>query len=107
MRAVVVRRGGAWMDGRYVPSLLAAIGDVIERHMIAIGFLPPKGSARDRAIEAQIVNLGPGLDSNSLPRMAVGVTVGTALPLSGSRLRQCPKCGEAALIRLEGCDQCT
>jgi ribonucleoside-diphosphate reductase alpha chain len=29
------------MDGRYVPSLLAAIGDVIERHMIAIGFLAP------------------------------------------------------------------
>jgi ribonucleoside-diphosphate reductase alpha chain len=27
--------------------------------------------------------------------------------LAGPRLRQCPKCGEAALIRLEGCDQCT
>jgi len=27
--------------------------------------------------------------------------------LLGGRLRQCPKCGEAALIRLEGCDQCT
>jgi len=23
------------------------------------------------------------------------------------RLAQCPKCGEAALIRIEGCDQCT
>jgi len=28
------------MDGgRYVPSLLAAIGEVIERHLIEIGFL--------------------------------------------------------------------
>jgi len=26
------------MEGRYVPSLLAAIGEVIERHMIEIGF---------------------------------------------------------------------
>jgi ribonucleoside-diphosphate reductase alpha chain len=22
-------------------------------------------------------------------------------------MAQCPKCGEAALIRIEGCDQCT
>ncbi|MGC2857381.1 adenosylcobalamin-dependent ribonucleoside-diphosphate reductase [Novispirillum sp. DQ9] len=39
LKAVFDPRGGQWMDGRYVPSLLAAIGDVIERHMIAIGFL--------------------------------------------------------------------
>ncbi|MFZ2003628.1 MAG: adenosylcobalamin-dependent ribonucleoside-diphosphate reductase, partial [Stellaceae bacterium] len=36
MKAVFDPRGGAWMEGRYVPSLLAAIGDVIERHMIKI-----------------------------------------------------------------------
>ena len=42
LKAVFDPRGGQWMDGRYVPSLLAAIGEVIERHMIEIGFLPPK-----------------------------------------------------------------
>jgi ribonucleoside-diphosphate reductase alpha chain len=26
-------RGGSWLNGRYVPSLLAAIGDVIQRHL--------------------------------------------------------------------------
>jgi ribonucleoside-diphosphate reductase alpha chain len=78
MKAVFDPRGGAWMEGKYVPSLLAAIGDVIERHMIEIGFLPARGQ-----------------------RAAIGeqkVAVGNA---------QCPKCGEAALIRIEGCDQCT
>jgi ribonucleoside-diphosphate reductase alpha chain len=93
MKAVFDPRGGAWMDGKYVPSLLAAIGDVIERHMIAIGFLPPKHAAERPAIEAQIVNV---------PRFPAG-----GLGLAGPRLRQCPKCGEAALIRLEDCDQCT
>ena len=39
LKAVFDPRGGQWMGGAYVPSLLAAIGDVIERHMIAIGFL--------------------------------------------------------------------
>jgi ribonucleoside-diphosphate reductase alpha chain len=94
MKAVFDPRGGAWMDGRYVPSLLAAIGDVIERHMIEIGFLPPKHEHQRQAIEAEVVNLGP-----DRPGMTAG--------LGGPRFRQCPKCGEAALIRLEDCDQCT
>jgi len=33
LKAVFDPRGGAWMGGRYVPSLLAAIGGVIERHL--------------------------------------------------------------------------
>src|SRR5262249_14386128 len=90
MKAVFDPRGGAWMDGKYVPSLLAAIGDVIERHMIEIGFLPAKpGHGEARA--ARIVNLTPP----------------AAAALGGPRLRQCPKCGEAALIRSENFDQCT
>ena len=33
LKAVFDPRGGAWMQGKYVPSLLAAIGGVVERHM--------------------------------------------------------------------------
>jgi len=87
MKAVFDPRGGAWMEGRYVPSLLAAIGDVIERHLVDIGFLPAKRGAMQGAIERKVVNLPDGSQ--------------------GPRMAQCPKCGEAALIRLEGCDQCT
>jgi len=90
LKAVFDPRGGAWMEGRYVPSLLAAIGDVIEKHLIDVGFLPSKRSATPELTERQVVNLP---DSSSL---------GTA-----RRLAQCPKCGEAALIRVENCDQCT
>jgi ribonucleoside-diphosphate reductase alpha chain len=90
MKAVFDPRGGAWMEGRYVPSLLAAIGDVIERHMIEIGFLPSRDRSQAERL-AQVVNLSPP----------------AAGRLPGPRLRQCPKCGEAALIRSENCDQCT
>jgi ribonucleoside-diphosphate reductase alpha chain len=41
LKAVFDPRGGHWMNGRYVPSLLAAIGEVIESHMIDIAFLSP------------------------------------------------------------------
>ena len=40
LKAVFDPRGGAWMQGRYVPSLLAAIGDIVERHLgglVALG----------------------------------------------------------------------
>jgi ribonucleoside-diphosphate reductase alpha chain len=37
LKAVFDPRGGAWMQGRYVPSLLAAIGDIVERHLSALG----------------------------------------------------------------------
>jgi ribonucleoside-diphosphate reductase alpha chain len=86
LKAVFDPRGGQWLGGRYVPSLLAAIGEVIEQHMIAIGFLPPRGTAREHPEEA---------------RQAVG----NGAP--GGVLRQCPKCAQAALIYQEGCDLCT
>jgi ribonucleoside-diphosphate reductase alpha chain len=89
LKAVFDPRGGAWMEGRYVPSLLAAIGDVIERHMIDIGFMPSKKSKTPELAERKVVNLAPPADGER------------------RRLAQCPKCGEAALIRVEGCDQCT
>lgn len=44
LKAVFDPRGGQWMNGRYVPSLLAAIGGIIERHMVEIGFLDPHAS---------------------------------------------------------------
>jgi ribonucleoside-diphosphate reductase alpha chain len=92
MKAVFDPRGGAWMDGKYVPSLLAAIGDVIERHMIEIGFLPAKHQ-RTAVTDQKAAASGEALLTDQRARPG--------------GLAQCPKCGQAALIRIEGCDQCT
>jgi len=92
MKAVFDPRGGAWMDGKYVPSLLAAIGDVIERHMVEVGFLPEKRQ-RTAMTEQKMATAGEGLLTDQRARPG--------------GLAQCPKCGQAALIRIEGCDQCT
>jgi ribonucleoside-diphosphate reductase alpha chain len=43
LKAVFDPRGGAWIEGKYIPSILAAIGGVIERHLIAIGFIEGEG----------------------------------------------------------------
>ncbi len=47
LKSVFDPRGGQWLHGQYVPSLLAAIGGLIETHMQAIGFLPASDRARD------------------------------------------------------------
>jgi len=45
LKAVFDPRGGAWMQGRYVPSLLAAIGDIVERHLGGIAARPVEAAA--------------------------------------------------------------
>ena len=94
LKAVFDPRGGSWMEGRYVPSLLAAIGEVIEQHMIDIGFMPDPARERRELVEAlvqrKVANLpAPGADAPALT------------------LPRCPKCSQPALIRQEGCDLCT
>jgi len=90
LKAVFDPRGGAWVKGKYVPSLLAAIGGVIETHMIQIGFLPTPASTEDAEGEAVPKAMAAGEASQA-----------------HSLLRQCPQCGEAALVKSEGCDTCT
>ena len=120
LKAVFDPRGGQWMGGRYVPSLLAAIGEVIERHMIDIGFLSPSGrvAADDdqmpnaALLAAPVSAAGAALaaessaGSGSAGSAGYGHVTATAGP-AAARMRQCPKCGSPSLIRQEGCDSCT
>ena len=81
LKAVFDPRGGAWVNGKYIPSILAAIGGVIERHMVAIGFLEGEGMALKSDPKA-VVNLG------------------------GGRGKACPSCGQFDLQMVEGCMTC-
>src|SRR5580692_125380 len=83
LKAVFDPRGGQWTAGRYVPSLLAAIGEVIERHLVAIGFMLPHDSTLPRE-----------------ERRAVAVAA------EGAPARYCPRCGSPSFVKLEGCDTC-
>jgi ribonucleoside-diphosphate reductase alpha chain len=82
LKAVFDPRGGQWMAGHYVPSLLAAIGDVIERHLIDIGFMAPQEAPAPE------------------DRRAVAVAA------EGAPARYCPRCSSPSYVKLEGCDTC-
>ena len=66
LKAVFDPRGGAWMQGKYVPSLLAAIGGVIERHM---GLAQPSLPLDEPGANAQV--LGPRACCNQCGAAAV------------------------------------
>ena len=83
LKQVFDPRGGQWADRRYVPSLVAAIGEILERHMIDTGFLPLADPVVTRnhfgsaAISAKSV-LGP----------------------------LCPKCCQPGPVKEAGCPTC-
>jgi ribonucleoside-diphosphate reductase alpha chain len=83
LKAVFDPRGGAWMDGRYIPSILAAIGGVIEQHMVATGFLAGEGLGLKSDPKAEVMVVGEG------PRGA-----------------SCQSCGSFDLRMIEGCMTC-
>ena len=85
LKAIFDPRGGQWMDGRYVPSLMAAIGEVIERHMVETGFMATRLSGFS------------GLATAPSPH---------DIPAEGARARFCPRCSDASFVKLEGCDSC-
>ena len=94
LKAVFDPQGGHWVSGRYVPSLLAAIGEVIESHMIRTGFLrddeiPP---ALGRAESQEVTAAAQGDSRAAVQRSAP--------------LKLCPRCSSADYVLREGCWIC-
>jgi ribonucleoside-diphosphate reductase alpha chain len=83
LKSVFDPRGGMWMSGHYVPSLMAAIGDVIEKHLVEIGFMS-------------------GAEEPLVPPDARAVAVAA----EGAPARFCPRCSSASFVKIEGCDNC-
>lgn len=82
LKAVFDPRGGAWVQGKYIPSILAAIGGVIEQHMVNIGFLEGEGMGLKSDPQAQVVNM------------------------DAPRGKACPSCGQFDMAMIEGCMTC-
>ena len=101
LKAVFDPRGGQWVNRQYVPSLLAAIGGVIEEHMIAIGFLsrPVSPMGPQQKVASIAERVGGGFEE---PRGD------TAAALDGLKqsFKFCPRCSSPSLTRIEGCDTC-
>ena len=82
LKAVFDPRGGAWIAGKYIPSMLAAIGGVIEQHLVAIGFIAGEGMGLKSDPQAEVVAIGK------------------------PRGKSCSSCGSHEMRMVEGCMTC-
>ena len=91
LKAVFDPQGGHWISGRYVPSLLAAIGEVIETHMRRIGFLQSDARELDLGHELRQQDTAAQLASGAQP---------------SPRIKLCPRCSSPNYSQREGCWIC-
>lgn len=84
LRSIADPKGGYFKKGgRFMPSLVAEIGDVIESHCVGLGLIERDDSLAEAA-RAMVAEKAAG---------AVGQT--------------CAKCGDAAVVVMDGCLTCT
>lgn len=84
LRSVFDPKGGYFKKGKYMPSLVAEIGSVIEQHLTSLGLYMPDNSL---VIAAQEM-----LKEKTQPSNAAG--------------SYCLACGEYAVVMVDGCATC-
>ncbi|MFO7286063.1 MAG: NrdJb [Gammaproteobacteria bacterium] len=99
LKAVFDPRGGYWQPGgKFMPSIIAELGHIIERHLISIGLLKPVGP--DPEQQKLIEQKRAEFESRHKQRDAFAED---AFP-EGAQL--CTKCNTAAAVLLDGCMTC-
>ena len=104
LRSVFDPRGGYFKKGgKYMPSLVAEIGDAIETHMRLIGLI--KGDDLDDTQRQLIAEKRAALaDAEKITRPASKQATEPEEFPAHSVL--CSKCGVKAVVRMDGCDTC-
>ena len=106
LRSVFDPRGGYWNKGKYMPSIIAEIGEVIEHHLIDIGMLKSNDPDPEQAklIEAKKAELrekhadAAASDAASHPASADEPWMDSAT--------LCAKCKNKAVVLMDGCQTC-
>ena len=80
-------RGGYWNKGKYMPSIIAEIGDILEKHLIDTGVIKSQvvDEVQAKIIEDKKAELGDDWMKNA---------------------SLCPKCNEKAVVVRDGCATC-
>ncbi|MDH3400035.1 MAG: NrdJb [Chromatiales bacterium] len=99
LKAVFDPRGGYWQPGgKFMPSIIAELGHIIEKHMISIGLI--KDAVLD---EYQMKLVNEKRAEYEASKQQTDAFADTQYP-EGAQL--CGKCSTAAVIMLDGCMTC-
>jgi hypothetical protein len=99
LKAVFDPRGGYWQPGgKFMPSIIAELGYIVEKHLIAIGLLTRP--ELDEAQQKMIAEKRAEFEESSKQKDAFAKS---EYP-EGAQL--CYKCSTVALIMMDGCMTC-
>ena len=99
LKAVFDPRGGYWQPGgRFMPSIIAELGHIVEKHLIVIGLL--SAPELDAGQQKLIAEKRAEFEASSKQRDAFSKS---AYP-EGAQL--CARCSTAAVIMMDGCKTC-
>ena len=88
LKAVFDPRGGYYKKGgKYMPSIVAEIGEVIQKHLVSIGMM--EGQLQTEELLAKRKEAEEKLGADAL-----------------AKGQQCDKCGAMAVVRLDNCNCC-
>jgi len=104
LKSVFDPRGGYWNKGKYVPSIIAEIGDVIQRHLVSIGMLAPSGpdEATQRLLDEKKSEIAKEFKAADV---ASGKVADADEPWMAAATL-CPKCSHKAVVLRDGCQTC-
>ncbi len=89
LKAVHDPKGGAWVGGKYLPSLVALLGQTLEQHLMRIGYQSTPEPYNEPT------------ESLDVTQMAEDIPEVTGTP------NQCSSCGEYSMIQGAGCSTCS
>lgn len=109
LRSVFDPRGGYWNKGKYMPSIIAEIGEVIERHLIDIGMLKSRepDAAQAKLIEDKKAELQREQDAgNNAEKATANEKDQPAEEAWMATASHCNKCNNKAVVLRDGCQTC-
>ncbi|MBT8422050.1 MAG: NrdJb [Gammaproteobacteria bacterium] len=109
LKAVFDPRGGYWKPGgKYMPSIIAELGHIVEKHLQYIGMLPQEGldPHQQELIEKKRKEYEA---SRAQPDMLVenesaGSPISDGGAIEGAQM--CSKCHDKAVVLMDGCMTC-
>jgi hypothetical protein len=102
LKAVFDPKGGYWQSGgRYMPSLIAELGHIVERHLESIGLI--EKPQLDAGQVALIAEKRAQFEAQAKSQAAATGSSETGFP-PGAQL--CPHCHVSAMVLMDGCQTC-
>ncbi len=99
LKAVFDPRGGYWQPGgKFMPSIIAELGHIVEKHLLQIGLLKPLALTEEH--QSVLASKRAEFEARGGQQDAFAEQ---AFP-EGAQL--CSKCSTAAAVKLDGCMTC-